>query len=278
MAEAVHARVRAMLPEPGSDDARRAAQRVEWCSTFFAEAPPVVAVTRQPYTTVIEGALADSLTSGADINATRGCPDLQPVGTAVEHPPLAAWVTDRAGSAARWWLARRSSRCRALMRPTNWRRWWRSVCRRQWLQLVTTANQWTRCSGSSGERSQALDVARAESIGGSAWESNPAPPREQGATDFEDREGHRAPFASVDGRAARRRRWRLPRLGPAPSGRTHPPLMRPPGVHRPVLLESGERGDGAGAGLRTRSAGRSDRTARRGGFPRRDAAKNANPR
>jgi len=32
--------------------------------------------------------------------------------------------------------------------------------------------------------------------GGSAWESNPAPPREQGATDFEDREGHRAPFAS----------------------------------------------------------------------------------
>jgi hypothetical protein len=34
-------------------------------------------------------------------------------------------------------------------------------------------------------------------IGGSAWESNPASPREQGATDFEDREDHRAPFASV---------------------------------------------------------------------------------
>src|SRR5206468_10917907 len=32
--------------------------------------------------------------------------------------------------------------------------------------------------------------------GGSAWESNPAPPRERGATDFEDREGHRAPFTS----------------------------------------------------------------------------------
>jgi hypothetical protein len=35
-----------------------------------------------------------------------------------------------------------------------------------------------------------------ESNGGSAWESNPAPPRERGATDFEDREGRRAPFAS----------------------------------------------------------------------------------
>jgi hypothetical protein len=33
-------------------------------------------------------------------------------------------------------------------------------------------------------------------VGGSAWESNPASPRERGATDFEDREGHRTPFAS----------------------------------------------------------------------------------
>jgi hypothetical protein len=32
--------------------------------------------------------------------------------------------------------------------------------------------------------------------GGSAWESNPASPRERGAADFEDREGHRTPFAS----------------------------------------------------------------------------------
>src|SRR6267142_2120945 len=32
--------------------------------------------------------------------------------------------------------------------------------------------------------------------GGSAWESNPASPNKRGATDFEDREGHRAPFTS----------------------------------------------------------------------------------
>ena len=32
--------------------------------------------------------------------------------------------------------------------------------------------------------------------GGSAWESNPASPNQRGATDFEDREGHRAPFTS----------------------------------------------------------------------------------
>ena len=40
------------------------------------------------------------------------------------------------------------------------------------------------------------DSFGAAKAGGSAWESNPAPPRERGATDFEDREGHRAPFAS----------------------------------------------------------------------------------
>ncbi len=40
--------------------------------------------------------------------------------------------------------------------------------------------------------------AAKERSGGSAWESNPAPPRWQGATGFEDREGHRrAPFAST---------------------------------------------------------------------------------
>src|SRR5207245_951733 len=33
-------------------------------------------------------------------------------------------------------------------------------------------------------------------VGGSAWESNPASPNQRGATDFEDREGHRAPFTS----------------------------------------------------------------------------------
>ena len=42
-----------------------------------------------------------------------------------------------------------------------------------------------------------VEGADGERVGGSAWESNPAPPRWRGATGFEDREGHRAPFASV---------------------------------------------------------------------------------
>ena len=42
-----------------------------------------------------------------------------------------------------------------------------------------------------------LDQLVVKSNGGSASESNRASPRERGATDFEDREGHRAPFTSA---------------------------------------------------------------------------------
>jgi nitroreductase len=90
MADAVRARLNALLPDAASDDARRASQRVEWFSTFFADAPLVVAVTRQPYESVIARAAAGSSLSAADINAMRGHPDIQSIGAAVEHLLLGA--------------------------------------------------------------------------------------------------------------------------------------------------------------------------------------------
>ena len=90
MADAVRARLEALLPDAASDDARRALQRVEWFSTFFADAPLVVAVTRQPYTSVIARALSGSSLTADDINAMRGHPDIQSIGAAVEHLLLSA--------------------------------------------------------------------------------------------------------------------------------------------------------------------------------------------
>ncbi|MFO7693475.1 MAG: nitroreductase family protein [Vicinamibacterales bacterium] len=90
MADAVRSRLRTLLPVAMSEDARRSAQRVEWFSTFFADAPLVMAVTRQPYDSVIARAVAGSSPSGADINAMRGYPDVQSVGAAIEHLLLAA--------------------------------------------------------------------------------------------------------------------------------------------------------------------------------------------
>ena len=90
MADAVRGQLRALLPAAMSEGARRAAQRVEWFSTFFADAPLVMAVTRQPYQSVIARAVAGSSMSAADINAMRGHPDIQSIGAAIEHLLLAA--------------------------------------------------------------------------------------------------------------------------------------------------------------------------------------------
>jgi nitroreductase len=90
MADAVRARLRALLPVTLSEDARRAAQRVEWFSTFFADAPLVIAVVRRPYSSVIARAVEGASLSAADINAMRGYPDVQSIGAAIEHLLLAA--------------------------------------------------------------------------------------------------------------------------------------------------------------------------------------------
>ncbi len=90
MAEAVHARVRELIPPAETDGARHAAQRVDWFSTFFADAPLVIAVTRRPYSSAIDLALPAEPLARPDINALRGYPDIQSVGAAVEHLLLAA--------------------------------------------------------------------------------------------------------------------------------------------------------------------------------------------
>jgi nitroreductase len=90
MADSVRERLRALLPGTLSEDARRAAQRVEWFSTFFADAPLVMAVARLPYRSVIARAVEGSALSAADINAMRGYPDVQSIGAAIEHLLLAA--------------------------------------------------------------------------------------------------------------------------------------------------------------------------------------------
>lgn len=90
MGEAVAIKVRAMLADAGSEEARHTRQRVEWFSTFFAEAPLVIAVSLQPYEAVVEMALESSRLTGPQVNALRGQPDLQSLGAAVEHLLLAA--------------------------------------------------------------------------------------------------------------------------------------------------------------------------------------------
>lgn len=92
MGAAVRQRLTRMLPDPVDEKAARARAKVEWFSTFFAQAPAVVAVTLAPYRAVIddllEGAQADL--SHDAVNEMRAHPDVQSVGAAVEHLLLAA--------------------------------------------------------------------------------------------------------------------------------------------------------------------------------------------
>jgi nitroreductase len=90
MANAVRARIPALIPEPRTDDARQAKQRVEWFSSFFGEAPLVIGVVALPYESVIERTLSDAPITAAQVNAMRGHPDIQSVGAAIEHILLAA--------------------------------------------------------------------------------------------------------------------------------------------------------------------------------------------
>jgi nitroreductase len=90
MGAAVHAKVQLMLPAEGNDAVRHARQRVEWFSTFFVDAPLVVAVVLLPYESVVQAALEGSRLTGPKVNAMRGQPDVQSLGAAVEHLLLAA--------------------------------------------------------------------------------------------------------------------------------------------------------------------------------------------
>jgi nitroreductase len=90
MVAAVRAKVGAMLPTAVTETARHARQRVEWYSTFFGDAPLVVAVVLLPYESVVEDALESSRLTGAQVNVMRGQPDVQSLGAAVEHLLLAA--------------------------------------------------------------------------------------------------------------------------------------------------------------------------------------------
>jgi nitroreductase len=92
MGAAVRDHLHRVLPDPVDEPGARARARVEWFSTFFAEAPATIAVTLAPYRAVIDELLEEtkSQLTHDSVNEMRMLPDLQSVGAAVEHLLLAA--------------------------------------------------------------------------------------------------------------------------------------------------------------------------------------------
>ena len=91
MARAARDRLQELVPESADPNAARRRESVRWYSTFYADAPAVVAVTLSTYRAVIDDALEGdpSLTHDA-VNEMRMRPDIQCIGAAIEHLLLAA--------------------------------------------------------------------------------------------------------------------------------------------------------------------------------------------
>lgn len=91
MAQLAREQLERTVPDSGLPKAQRAKESVAWYSTFYADAPAVIAATMSTYRAVIDDALEGdpSLTHDA-INEMRQRPDIQCIGAAVEHLLLAA--------------------------------------------------------------------------------------------------------------------------------------------------------------------------------------------
>ena len=76
------------LPAKGADDPNsNVLSRVEWFSTFFEEAPVLIALLMKPYISVAEQGTA---ISHEEINQMRNYPDMQTAGAAVQNILLSA--------------------------------------------------------------------------------------------------------------------------------------------------------------------------------------------
>ncbi len=88
MAGAIHGKLDALLPDDPSGGNAKA--KVDWFSTFFVDAPAVVAVLRCPYDAVVDEVLPKAQLTHENVNQMRGCPDLQSIGAAIQNLLLAA--------------------------------------------------------------------------------------------------------------------------------------------------------------------------------------------
>ena len=90
LADTVHEKINIMLPDSDEEQAKKAKAQVDWFSTFFNDAPAVIAVAACPYSAIVDNALDHTGLSHEDVNAMRGQPDIESIGAAVENLMLAA--------------------------------------------------------------------------------------------------------------------------------------------------------------------------------------------
>ena len=86
MADVVTAKIDA-LPSSKSIAAKNVKKQVTWFSTFFKDAPALLALVTKPYVTVLENAVE---MTHDEINRLRNYPDIQSAGASIQNILLAA--------------------------------------------------------------------------------------------------------------------------------------------------------------------------------------------
>ncbi|MFP4059896.1 MAG: nitroreductase family protein [bacterium] len=86
MSEAVSRKIQS-LPSSKSRASKNVKSQVEWFSTFFSEAPLVIAVIMEDYESILEKGVG---LSHDDINKARNYPDIQSAGACIENMLLGA--------------------------------------------------------------------------------------------------------------------------------------------------------------------------------------------
>ena len=90
MSNIVHREINEMLPEADDETANKAKLQVDWFSTFFADAPAVIAVAKCPYDAIVDHALPKTNLTHEDVNVLRGHPDIESIGASIQNLLLAA--------------------------------------------------------------------------------------------------------------------------------------------------------------------------------------------
>jgi nitroreductase len=90
MAETVHLKIEKIFPVASNANGVKVRDKVDRFSTFFSEAPAVIAVLNQPYASVADDMLDDAAITPRELNRLRNYPDIQSVGAAVQNLLLAA--------------------------------------------------------------------------------------------------------------------------------------------------------------------------------------------
>jgi nitroreductase len=90
MEELVHKKINELLHDTQNVEEQKVKSKVLWHSTFFVNAPSVIAVVVKPYDAIIDKLMHRTDLTHEEINNFRGSPDIMSIGASIENLILGA--------------------------------------------------------------------------------------------------------------------------------------------------------------------------------------------